>query len=78
MLIFDRIKLLIMKKLLFFSLVAVTMFSFSSCKKDWICKCSDGTGYTSEWELGNMRRPEASLSCDTYEAFGEDCSLEKA
>ncbi len=67
-----------MKKLLLLSVVAVTAFSFSSCKKDWLCKCTDNTtGATDEWQLGNMRRPEASLACDAYEVYGEDCSLEK-
>ena len=68
-----------MKKLLLLSLVAVTVFSFSSCKRDWICKCTDSsTGTTDEYQIANLRRPEASLACDVYEDFGEDCSLEKS
>lgn len=64
-----------MKKIL---LVAVALVSLgtTSCKKDWTCTCTDNTtGDKTEYPIGNSRRPEASLACDIYEGFGEDCSL---
>ena len=70
-----------MKKLLLLSIVTVTIFSFSSCKRDWLCKCSNGQGDTYESEYPNMRKPTASLGCDvdeTSQGIGWDCSLEKA
>lgn len=64
-----------MKKLLLFVVAAVTIGS-TSCKKDWVCECTDSTtGSTTEFQIPNSRRPEASVSCDFYEGFGEDCSL---
>lgn len=64
-----------MKKLLLFAVVGIAL-STTSCKKDWICECRDTTtGDVYEYEIPNSRRPEASVSCDFVEGFGEDCSL---
>lgn len=66
-----------MRKITFISAALLTTVALTSCKNDWICRCTDGTGNVDEYQIGNSRRPEASLSCDFYEEFGEDCSLEK-
>lgn len=65
-----------MKKVLLIAVTLISISSMSSCKKDWICTCTySTTGDKTEYPIANSRRPEASLACDFYEGFGEDCSL---
>lgn len=64
-----------MKKALLFA-IAIVSISFTSCKKDWTCSCTDSvTGETYDTQISNSRRPEASTACKLFELSGEDCKL---
>ena len=63
-----------MKKALL-AFVALVSIGFTSCKKDWTCTCTEGTT-TVDYTISNLRRPEASTICTTYErTAGVSCKL---
>ncbi len=51
------------------------MCSFSSCKKDYTCTCTDSSGDKTNIELKNVTKSQAKSACDTYSLSGETCSL---
>lgn len=64
-----------MKKALLFA-IAIVSISFTSCKKDWTCTCTDNvTGESYDMPISNARKPEASTACTLFELSGEDCKL---
>ena len=56
-----------MRKLLLLSAVAITVLSFTSCKKrDYTCSCveSQGMNYNRDYEIGTVTNARAQTLCD--------------
>lgn len=52
--------------LLMFSTIAI--LGISSCKKDWLCKCS-GTVGTDYYAIPNQTKANANKVCADYEVY---------
>lgn len=65
-----------MKKALLFT-IAIISISFTSCKKDWTCTCTDRMdGTVEEWPINGFKRPLATTACKAYETGSTfDCKL---
>ncbi len=56
-----------MKNKLFILLVSgITVISFSSCKKNWVCTCNT-SGQTTNHEIDNETLLNARSKCKSYE-----------
>ena len=53
-----------MKKILAFSAMAIFVFVFSSCKKDYTCTCTYTTGSTTVTQLENVTQDDADAACN--------------
>jgi hypothetical protein len=68
-----------MKKIIAFTLL-MTLFSTSSCKRDWVCVCTfnDGTN-PNEMSIGSSNRDAAEATCENFSGeamnLGADCAL---
>jgi hypothetical protein len=63
-----RIAKLVYKKLIFmkkiFAIASLSSMLFlGSCKKDWICKCTDQDGDTENFEQHDQKLTEARTEC---------------
>lgn len=69
-----------MKKVTLFLSVAALAFSFTSCKKDYTCKCTGSGGWSYDIALNDYKKKDAEDVCTTakttWAAFGASCSLE--
>lgn len=66
-----------MKKSILF-VAALLAISFTSCKKDWTCECTDSTGtVATSSTISNSRKPEAKTACEAQNLLGTgyNCSL---
>ena len=67
-----------MKRIAFIIGIAV-LLSLTSCKKDWVCQCTDNTDSNSYHEVPNTTLYDANKTCNEYEfnnALGyNNCSL---
>lgn len=63
-------------------LVFGLLFSISSCKKDYICRCTvsaGGSGTTATFPISNATQKEAEEACNGYAALPgaySGCSLD--
>jgi hypothetical protein len=69
-----------MKKILLASaLVIMIMMGFTSCKKDWTCKCTDQNGNTTNTAINNETLLNATSTCKdkdyNYTVAGATVSL---
>ena len=73
-----------MKKILLASALVVTMtMGFTSCKKNWTCKCTDQSGNTNNVAINNQTLLNASSLCKDKNynytvavvTFSQSCSL---
>ncbi len=55
-----------MKRIAPILMLALFAISFTSCKKDWTCECSDLNGGTDEFTIGNTTKPLAKTACEGY------------
>jgi hypothetical protein len=64
-----------MKKSLLIA-VALISITFTSCKKDWTCSCTDPEdGTVVDIPITNQTKPLAKTACSTYELAGISCKL---
>ena len=67
-----------MKKLVL-AVAALGLISLTSCKKDYTCACSGGTGTAITYPLNKMKKKDAQTACDTwnngFKVLGGSCSL---
>lgn len=63
-----------MKKFLSLVSITVLVISFTSCKKDYTCECTDGSS-TLTIEFEKTTKGEAETACKTYAIGGDDCKL---
>ena len=68
-----------MKKILLF-LGCVTILSFTSCTKNWSCKCTNNNSETTYHDIPQATVHDADNTCESYQynnAFGyNNCHLE--
>jgi heme-binding NEAT domain protein len=70
-----------MKKVLCFAALVAATLSVTSCKKDWLCTCSNtntGVG-AGTYQVKNASQKEAQDACSNYDnywkIYGTSCSL---
>jgi hypothetical protein len=68
-----------MKKVLFVAAVALMAISFSSCKKDYTCKCTAAGQPDINLELKDVKKKDAKDACNSagsvYILGGYTCSI---
>ncbi len=71
-----------MKKITMFAAVAVLALSFASCKKTYVCSCSDNAtatyaGDKLDYTLPKQKKKDAEATCKSYQTSGlwDACSL---
>ncbi|MBS1587833.1 MAG: hypothetical protein JSS82_20055 [Bacteroidetes bacterium] len=70
-----------MKKVFFFTALVFVIFSLTSCKKDWLCTCSNATTGigAATYQVKNAAKKDAQSTCDNYDnywkVYGTSCSL---
>jgi hypothetical protein len=58
-----------MKVLAYTGTIVLVLCFFASCKKDWICQCTDAKANTTYDSIINQEtRLSAKAKCQTYEA----------
>jgi|LakMenEpi03Aug12_release.lakeMendotaPanAssembly.Ray.scaffolds.fasta_scaffold4238223_1 hypothetical protein len=70
-----------MKKIvLSLAVVAFAAVSFTSCKKDYTCSCSDPTGDTQKIEIKDAKKADAEDACAAsntiWALVGGSCKLD--
>ncbi|MCB0482245.1 MAG: hypothetical protein KDC83_12495 [Flavobacteriales bacterium] len=71
-----------MKKILSFAVAGVFVLGMASCKKDYNCKCTDGTD-TETTPLGKVKKKDAETACTAKQTLyntyggGVTCTVEK-
>ncbi len=70
-----------MKKILFTTTMVVTLcLSFSSCKKDWSCACTDQSGNKTSTAINNETLLDARAKCKDMQynvgGLSTTCSLQ--
>jgi hypothetical protein len=70
-----------MKRIIFtLAVVAFAAVSFTSCKKDYTCTCTDSTGLTDKTEFKDAKKSDAEDACATLSALsalgGGSCKLD--
>jgi hypothetical protein len=62
------------------TMVVMILMSFSSCKKDWSCACTDQSGNTTSTAINNETLLDARAKCKdmgyNIGAASETCSLQ--
>lgn len=63
------------------AVLALATFTMTSCKKDYVCKCTEPTGITNaNFQIENVSKDDANSACDTYSAtyalVGGSCALD--
>lgn len=53
-----------MKKSIAFSAIAMFVFVFSSCKKDYTCTCTLPGGSTTTTQIENVTKDDAESACN--------------
>ncbi len=66
-----------MKKLFTLSIVAMFVFVFSSCKKDYTCTCTFPNGDTTVTQIDNVSKDDAQSACNALIAttLATTCTL---
>lgn len=66
-------------KRLAFIIGAACLLSLASCKKSWVCQCTDNNGATAYHDVPNATLNDANRTCNGYEynnALGyNNCSI---
>ncbi|MBL1280588.1 MAG: hypothetical protein COA33_009960 [Fluviicola sp.] len=64
-----------MKKIIGVAAFAVLgMVALSSCKKDYVCTCTDA-GSTITIDINNVKKSTAESACAVYATGGATCSI---
>ena len=66
------------------ALAFILLTGFTSCKKDWSCKCADQNNNTSSTAINNQTLLDARSKCKNMDynytiagtTFSKDCSLQ--
>ncbi len=56
-----------MKKIFLF-LGLAGLLSLASCKKDWVCQCTDNNNATSYHDVPNATISDANRTCNNFES----------
>ena len=68
-----------MKKMIVGALALIGTMGFTSCEKNWTCRCTYNGDEVSSTETGKMTRDDAKKQCDTRKTsiLGQtwDCDL---
>lgn len=65
-----------MKKLFIGIFAASMMFGFTSCKKDYTCKCTGGVLGSVDYPIEDAKKADAEDACTALEAGGAHSSCE--
>lgn len=69
-----------MKKIAPIVALALLAASFTSCKKDYVCKCSIPSGTSQDIPMNDAKKKDAQAACDaantTWAIGGGKCTLE--
>lgn len=56
-----------MKKVTSIAAIVLLAVSFTACKKDWTCTCTNADGQeTAKYEFKNLSKKDAKTGCDTW------------
>lgn len=68
-----------MKKIAPIVAIALLAASFTSCKKDYTCKCSIPSGAAQDIPMNKAKKKDAKSACDaantTWSSAGGSCTL---
>ena len=64
-----------MKSIFVLALATVLCVSFTSCNKEYTCRCKDHFGNQTDYPFTATSRKQAKDDCETYQATKGNCDL---